>query len=56
MALIEDTPYLMLVSYLMPPAMGILVAGCILELARIWLPHCQDEDHTYDNLHMQKHI
>jgi hypothetical protein len=46
MALIGDTPYYTCISYLMPP-MGILVAGCILELDRIWQPHCQDKQHTH---------
>jgi hypothetical protein len=32
---------------LTPPPMGVLVAGCILELARIWQPHCQDKQHTH---------
>jgi hypothetical protein len=35
MEIIGDTPYYTHVSYSMP-LKGILVAGCILELARIW--------------------
>jgi hypothetical protein len=27
--------------------MLILVAGCILELVRIWQSHCQDQQHTH---------
>jgi hypothetical protein len=30
-----------------PIPMGILVAGCILELVRIWQPHCQDKQHIH---------
>jgi hypothetical protein len=35
----------------MPP-MGILVAGCILELVRIWQPYCQDKQYTHAEVYI----
>jgi hypothetical protein len=32
--------------------MGILVASCILELARIWQLHCQDKQHTHTEIYV----
>jgi hypothetical protein len=33
--------------------MDILVAGCILELASIWQPHCQDKQHTHTETYVK---
>jgi hypothetical protein len=53
--LIEDAPYYTCVSYLIPLTTdGILVADCILELARIWQPHCQDKTHTQRDIYKAK--
>jgi hypothetical protein len=35
------------------PPQGILVAGYILELARIWQLHCQDKQHTHTEIYIK---
>jgi hypothetical protein len=49
-ALIEDA------HLLFDAPMGILVAGCIVELARIWQPHCQDKQHTHTETYIKPNV